>query len=99
MGVYCVCYTGGESSGPSADNPREKIGHLGDVCELTPSTWLLDTPMHTRGILNRLESVLGNNDQLVVFEVTKQGEWSLMQGPKVTQEGAAVWLERHVGQS
>lgn len=99
MGVFCVCFAGSDTGESRPDNPREKIGHLGEVCELTPSTWLLDTTLHTRGILNRLEGVLGNHDQLVVFEVTKQGEWSLMQGPKVTHENTAVWLERHVGQS
>lgn len=99
MGVYCVCYNTSETGNRTPDGPREKLRNLGEVCELTPSTWLLDTTLHTGAILNRLETVLGNDDQLVVFEVAKQGDWSLMQGPKVTQEGVAVWCERHVGQN
>ena len=97
MGVYCVCFTGDQSATP--DGPREKLRHLGAVCELTPSTWLLDTTLHTGGILNRLEGVLGNNDQLSVVELAKQGDWSIIQGPKVTHEGASAWLEQHVGSS
>ncbi len=99
MAVYCVCYTIGETGDHTPDGPRDKLGALGDVCELTPSTWLLDTTLHTGGILTRLEGVLGSNDQLVVFEVAKQGDWSITQGPQVTQEGVAVWCERHIGMS
>jgi hypothetical protein len=97
MSVYCVCYTLGETGTHSLDGPREKLRNLGEVCEITPSTWLLDTTLHTRAIMNRLETDLGNNDQLAVFEVANQGDWSFVQGPKVTQEGTAVWMQRHVG--
>lgn len=98
MGVYCVCLTPGEN-GTHTPDPREKLRHLGAVCELTPSTWLLDTTLHTGGILTRLEGVLGNHDQLSVVEVAKRGDWSIIQGPKVTHEGASAWLEQHVGSS
>lgn len=99
MAVYCVCYTIGETGDHTPDGPREKLRNLGEVYEVTPSTWLLDTTIHSGSILNRLETVLGDNDQLVVFEVAKQGDWSITQGSKVTQEGLAVWCERHVGQN
>lgn len=97
MAVYCVCFTPGESADPNLGSPRKKLGNLGEVCELTPSTWLLDTTLHTRAIMNRLEAELGNDDQLAVFEVANQGDWSFVQGPKVTHENTAVWMERHVG--
>jgi hypothetical protein len=99
MAVYCVCYTVGDGGVHSLEGPKDRVRTLGGVCELTPSTWLVDTTLHGRAILDHLQADLGDCDQFVVFEVAKKGDWAISQGAKVTAETAAVWMERHVGVS
>ncbi len=98
MAVYCVGYVIGEGGVHSLDGPKQKLAALGPVHEVTPSTWLVSTTLHCRSLLEHLEAALGDTDQLVVFEVARQAEWAITQGPKVTTEDTAVWFEKHVRQ-
>lgn len=98
MAVYCVGYVIGESGVHSLDGPKDQLRALGPMFEVTPSTWLVSTTLHCRGLLEHLEAALGDTDQLVVFEVARQAEWAITQGPKVTTEDTAVWFEKHVRQ-
>jgi hypothetical protein len=98
MAVYCIGYVIGESGVHSLDGPKDHLRALGPMFEVTPSTWLVSTTLHCRGILEHLEAVIGDTDQLVVFEVARQAEWAITQGTKVTEGKAAAWFEQHVRQ-
>lgn len=98
MRVYCVGYAIGEAGVHSLDGPKQKLSELGPTLEVTPSTWLVATTLHCRGLLEHMEQALGDTDQLIVFEVARQAEWAITQGPKVTAEPAAAWFEKYVRQ-
>jgi hypothetical protein len=98
MRVYCVGYAIGEAGVHSLDGPKQKLNELGPTLEITPSTWLVATTLHCRGLLEHMEQALGDTDQLIVFEVAPQAEWAITQGPKVTAEPAAAWFEQYVRQ-
>lgn len=98
MRVYCVGYAIGEGGVHSLDGPKQKPSELGPTLEITPSTWLVSTTLHCRGLLEHMEQALGDTDQPIVFEVARQAEWAITQGPKVTAEPAAAWFEQYVRQ-
>ncbi len=77
MRVYCVGYAIGEAGVHSLDGPKQKLSELGPTLEVTPSTWLVATTLHCRGLLEHMEQALGDTDQLIVFEVARQAEWAI----------------------